>query len=328
MTYIKRPVLIITPILALFMIFNVTASAKQKGWLGVSIMSVNEDVKEDWDLSADKGVLVTYVVNDGPADNAGIKRGDVILKYEGRSVRYSDELIEYVRKTPPGEKAKIEIDRNGKSKKFEVTIEKNKRKIVLRSFGDGGHKFTFYSNDSESGFLGVDMYDLTDGLREYFKVEEDEGVLVVNVIEDSPAEKAGFKSGDVIVKVDKRVIEDSDDLRKAISRHEPDEKVKIEYIRNKKKSSKTVTLGAKEHFNDHNVRIFRNRGSSPRGNFFFDSDDMDFNDFHFDMEMNKFRFDMERLEDEIRINIDDNLKELKNALIKVKVELKSVQTFI
>ncbi len=319
MTYIKRPVLIITFIMALFMIFNDTASAKRKGWLGVSIISVNEDVREDWELSVDKGVLVTYVINDSPADEAGIKKGDVILKYEGRSVRYSDELIEYVRKTPPGEKAKIEIDRNGKSKKFEVTIERNKSKIVLQRFGDRGHGFTFHSNDSESGFLGVDMYDLTDGLREYFKVEEDEGVLVVNVIEDSPAEKAGFKSGDVIVKVDKRVIEDSGDLRKAISRHEPDEKVKIEYIRDKKKSSKTVTLGEREDFNGHNFRIFRNRWSSPRGNFFFDSDDIDFNDFH---------IDMERLEDEIRIDIDDNLKELKNGLIKIKEELKSVQTFI
>lgn len=317
MTYIKRPVLMITFILALFMIFNVTASAKKKGWLGVGIKSVNEEVKEDWELSVDKGVLVTYVIDDSPADEAGIKKGDVILKYEGRSVRYSDELVEYVRKTPPGEKAKIEIDRNGKSKKFEVKIEKNKSKMVFQSFGDGGHGFTFYSNDSESGFLGVDMYDLTDGLREYFKVEENEGVLVVNVIEDSPAEKAGFKSGDIIVKVDKRVIEDSDDLGKAISKHEPDEKVKIEYIRNKKKSSKTVTLGEREDFNDHNVRIFRNRWFAPRGNFHFDSFDM-----------KEFNFEIESLNNGIRIDIDDNLKELKNGLIKLKEDLKSVQTFI
>ena len=326
MTYFKRPVLIITLIMALFMIFNDTASAKRKGWLGVSIISVNEDVKDDWELSVDKGVLVTFVINDSPADKAGIKKGDVILKYEGRSVRYSDELMEYVRKTPPGEKAKIEIDRNGKSKKFQVTIERNRRKVVLQSFGDRGPGFIFHSNDSESGFLGVDMYDLTDGLREYFKVEDDEGVLVVNVIEDSPAEKAGFKSGDVIVKVDKRVIEDSDDLRKAISRHEPDEKVKIEYIRNKKKSSKTVTLGERENFNRHNVRIFRNRSSSPRGNFFLDLDDMDLNDFHFDM--NEFEFEMERFLNGIRIDIDGDLKELKNGLIKIKKELKSGQTFI
>jgi len=319
MTYIKRPVLIMTFIMALFMILNATASAKKKGWLGVSIMSVNEDVKEDWELSVDKGVLVTYVIEDSPADEAGIKKGDVILKYEGRSVKYSDELVEYVRKTPPGEKAKIEIDRSGKSKKFEVKIEKNKSKMVFKSFGDRGHGFTFYSNDNESGFLGVDMYDLTDGLREYFNVEDDEGVLVVNVIEDSPAEKAGFKSGDIIVKVDKRVIEDSDDLRKAISRHEPDEKVKIEYIRNSKKSSKTVTLGERENYSDRNVRIFRNRCFLPGGNFHFDS---------FDMNMNELRIEMDRLDSEIRIEVDDNLKELKNGLIKIEEDLKSVQTII
>ena len=319
MTYIKRPVLIITFIMALFMIFNDTASAKRKGWLGVSIISVNEDVKEDWELSVDKGVLVTYVIDDSPADEAGIKKGDVILKYEGRSVRYSDELIEYVRKTPPGEKAKIEIDRNGKTKKFEVEIEKSRRRVVIDKFGDGGHGFTFYSKDNESGFLGVDMYDLTDGLREYFDVEDDEGVLIVNVIEDSPAEKAGFKSGDIIVKVDKRVIEDSDDLRKAISKHEPDEKVKIDYIRNKKKSSKTVKLGEREDFNDYNIRIFRDRHSSPRGNFYFDSDKM---------KMKELHIEMERLSREIRIDLEDSMEGLERELIKVKVDFRSVQTFI
>lgn len=317
MAYIKRPVFIITLIIASFMIFNVTASAKKKGWLGVSIMSVNEDVKEDWDLSVDKGVLVTYVIDDGPADEAGIKKGDVILKYEGRSVRNTDELIAYVRKTPPGEKAKIIVDRNGKSRKFEVKVEKYKSRMIIDRIEDFGHGFGFYSDDSESGFLGVDMYDLTDGLREYFDVKDDEGVLVVNVIEDSPAEKAGFKSGDIIVKVGKRVIEDSDDLRKAISKHEPDEKVKIEYIRNKKKSSKTVTLGEREGFDGHNFRFFRNRHSAPQGNFFFDSDGVE-----------DLRIEMMLLHDGIRLDIESNIKELKEGLTKVKTELKSMQIFI
>ena len=317
MTYIRRPIFILTLFMAASMILSADALAAKKGWLGVTIKSVNEDVKEDWELSVDKGVLVTYVIDDSPADEAGIKKGDVILKYEGRSVRYTDELIEYVRKTPPGEKAKIEIDRNGKPKKFEVEIEKNRKRVVIDRFGDGDHGFTFYSDDNESGFLGVDMYDLTDGLREYFDVEDDEGVLIVNVIEDSPAEKAGFKSGDIIVKVDKRVIEDSDDLRKAISKHEPDEKVKIEYIRNKKKSSKTVKLGEREDFNDFNIRIFRDRHFSPQGNFYFDSD-----------KMKELHIEMNRLSREIRIDLEDSMEGLERELIKVKEKLNSVQTFI
>ena len=317
MTYIRKPIFILTLFMAASMILSADALAAKKGWLGVTIKSVNEDVKEDWELSVDKGVLVTYVIDDSPADEAGIKKGDVILKYEGRSVRYTDELIEYVRKTPPGEKAKIEIDRNGKTKKFEVEIEKNRRRVVIDKFGDGDHGFTFYSDDNESGFLGVDMYDLTDGLREYFDVEDDEGVLIVNVIEDSPAEKAGLKSGDIIVKVDKRVIEDSDDLRKAISKHEPDEKVKIEYIRNKKKSSKTVKLGEREDFNDFNIRIFRDRHFSPQGNFYFDSD-----------KMKELHIEMNRLSREIRIDLEDSMEGLERELIEVKEDFRSVQTII
>ena len=113
------------------------------------------------------------------------------------------------------------------------------------------------------------------------------------------------------------MIEDSDDLRKAISKHEPDEKVKIEYIRNKKKSSKTVKLGEREDFNDFNIRIFRDRHSAPRGNSHFDSDNM-----------KELHIEMDRLSREIRIDLEDSMEGLERELIKVKEGFKSVHTFI
>ena len=294
-------------IIALFSLaINESAIAKKKGWLGVSIQTVNEDVKDDWDLKKDQGVLVTYVIEDSPAEDAGIKKGDVIVEYEGRKVKYADELREYVRKTPPGETAKIKIDRDGKSKKFNVEIERMRSNVVARRWSDGDRMFGFTSNRSEGGFLGVDMYDMTDGLREYFKVEDDEGVLVVNVVEDSPAEKAGFKSGDVITKVGKRFIEDSADLRKAISRSEPDEIVKIEYVRNKKRSSLKVKIGDREDFEDDDIRIFRRRFNFAPNSFHFDS-------FEHDMDMNIMKRGLHK---EIDIDLRNSLKGLKEELQK------------
>lgn len=297
---------IIIAVLSLAM--NESAIAKKKGWLGVSIQTVNEDLKDDWDLQKDQGVLVTHVIENSPADEAGIKRGDVIIEYEGRKVKYADELREYVLKTPAGETAKIKVDRDGKSKNFDVEIERRRSNIVARNWRSGDHMFGFTFDRNEGGFLGVDMYDMTDGLREYFKVKDDEGVLVVNVVEDSPAEKAGFKSGDVITKVGKRFIEDSADLRKAISRSEPDEEVKIEYVRNKKRSSVKVKLGDREDFEDDDIRIFRSRFDIAPKTFHFDFFD---HDFDMNIMMPGFR-------NEIDINLRNSLKGLKENLHKTK----------
>ena len=285
-----------------------SAIAKKKGWLGVSIQTVNEDLKDDWDLQKDQGVLVTYVIEDSPAEEAGIKKGDVIVEYEGRKVKYADELREYVLKTPPGETVKIKVDRDGKSKKFDIEIERRRSNVVVRSWRDGDRMFGFTSNRSEGGFLGVDMYDLTDGLREYFKVEEDEGVLVVNVVEDSPAEKAGFKSGDVITKVGKRFIEDSADLRKAVARSEPDEEVKIEYVRNKKRSSLKIKIGNRKDFEEDDIRIFRRRFNIAPGVFHFDS-------FEHGFDMNFMKHGLHK---EIEINLRNSLRGLKEDLQKTK----------
>ncbi|MCH7494958.1 MAG: PDZ domain-containing protein [Candidatus Marinimicrobia bacterium] len=285
-----------------------SAIAKKKGWLGVSIQTVNEDLKDDWDLQKDQGVLVTDVIENSPADEAGIKRGDVIIEYEGRKVKYADELREYVLKTPPGETAKIKVDRDGKSKNFDVEIERRRSNIVARNWCNYDRMFGFTFDRDEGGFLGVDMYDMTDGLREYFKLKDDEGVLVVNVVEDSPAEKAGFKSGDVITKVGKRSIEDSADLRKAISRSEPDEEVKIEYVRNKKRSSVKVKIGDREDFENDDIRIFRSRINTAPKTFHYDFFDHDF-------DMNIM---MQGLRNEIDFNLRNSLKGLKENLYKTK----------
>ena len=273
-----------------------TSAAKKRGWLGVSIVTVNEDVQDDWNLNVSEGVLVTRVSLDSPADESGIKSGDVILKYEGRAVDYADQLQEFVWKTPPEEKVKITVNRDGKIKDFTVSVGKKRRMRFSGMRSGRNYGTNFFNRSDQGGYLGIDMYDLTEGLREYFKVEEDEGVLVVNVMEDSPAEKAGFKSGDVITKVGKRIVEDSAELRRAISRYDPDEDVEIEYVRDKKKSKKKVKLADREDFESDDHRFF---GPMHRGNktsFLFDMDE-------FELDMDELRHDLQYLEDEIDIDL-------------------------
>lgn len=271
-----------------------TEAGKKGGWLGVRIETVNEDVQDDWNLNVSEGVLVTRVSKDSPADDSGIKRGDVILKYEGKTVNYADQLQDFVRRTPPEEEVDIRVNRDGKIKNFKVLVGRERR--FSRNRSGRTHGFSFFTRSDEGGYLGIGMYDLTEGLREYFKIEEDEGVLVVNVMEDSPAEKAGFKSGDVITKVGKRIVEDSRELRKAISRYDPDEKVEIEYVRNKKKSKKKVKLGDREDYETDEFRFFGPMHKGNKSSLFFEMDD-----FHIDMK--EFHNNFRHPEDEIDIDL-------------------------
>lgn len=299
---IKKMTVLALATLTLFAATAGKAEAGRKGgWLGVRIETVNKEVRDDWNLETSEGVLVTRVSSGSPADESGIKRGDVIVKYEGKKVKDVDQLQEFVRKTPAEEEVDISVNRDGDIKKFTVSIGKVRR--FSRNRSGRTHGFSFYTRDDGGGYLGIDMYDLTEGLREYFKVEEDEGVLVVNVMEDSPAEKAGFKSGDVIIKVGKRVVEDSGDLRKAISRYDPDEKVEIEYVRNKKKSTKKVKLGEREDFKTNQFRIFGQKHNGNRSSLFFDMDDFDLNLNGLEFDMEDLRKELKHLEDELDIDL-------------------------
>jgi len=271
-----------------------TEAGIKGGWLGVRIETVDEDVQDDWNLNVSEGVLVTSVSLNSPADESGIKRGDVILKYEGKTVNSADQLQEFVRKTPPEEEVKIMVNRDGNIKEFKVLIGRVKRFSLNRS--GRNHGFSFLTRNDEGGYLGVDTYNLTEGLREYFKVEEDEGVLVINVVEDSPAEKAGFKSGDVIIKVGRRIIEGSRELQKAISRYDPDETVEIVYVRNKKKSKKKVKLGDRADYETDEFRFFERMHNGNKSSFFFDMDD-------FDIDLEELQHNLRYLENETDIDL-------------------------
>ena len=101
--------------------------------------------------------------------------------------------------------------------------------------------------DEKAGFLGVQIQDLSEQLSYYFKVKDGNGVLVSEVVKDSPANKAGLKAGDIITKVDDYDIENAGDLTKTIRGYEPDSKVSVSVIRNGKKKKLDAVLGEAEN---------------------------------------------------------------------------------
>ncbi|MFQ6604610.1 MAG: S1C family serine protease [Fidelibacterota bacterium] len=117
--------------------------------------------------------------------------------------------------------------------------------VDIDVFSDDGQDPFQWRTESQ-GFLGVQLSDLTPQLRKYFNVKDDRGVLVAEVLEDSPAEASGIKAGDVIVAVNDKDIATARDLSRTIRQYEPEEKITLTIIRKGKEKSRQVTLGEME----------------------------------------------------------------------------------
>ena len=169
-------------------------SGTRSGYLGVNVEKLSlEDKKE---LHVDFGVLVVDVIEDGPADRADFREDDVIQFYNGSKIKKPEDLISRVRKTRPRTTVKISLVRDSKTMETAVEIGRKRFPDIVLS---GPQAREFRMAGRVSPFLGVRMQEINADLADYFNVEEGQGVLVVEVEDDSPAQKAGIKAGDIIV---------------------------------------------------------------------------------------------------------------------------------
>ncbi len=291
------------------LVLNVPAQAEKdaskKGWLGVSIQDVDEDLKEALDLKSAEGVLVNEVVEDSPAEQAGIKKKDVIIKYKGKKVTDAGDLTTWVLETKPGEEIRLEIIRDGKKKKPKVIIGKQPKSYSLLygedwDFTPGRQSFSF---GGKRGYLGVVLEGLSEQLGDYFGAKDGEGALITEVEEDSPAEKAGLKAGDVIVKIDGEEVEDPGDVVEVVTGKEEGDKVEVDVLRNKKKKTFTLevaeresTFGSLKGLKHLKILDSPRRGSSAG--------------IRIEIDKERFKEDMEKLKEELK-ELKEELKELK-----------------
>jgi serine protease Do len=246
---------VLAALLACLVMVNLASAGEsekktKRGWLGVHIQDINTELKEAMDLKSRRGVLVRDVVEDSPADEAGIKREDVILLFDGKELDDSDELVKVVRKTVPGDKAELSILRDGKEKSISVILgQAPKDELHVLEYSPEHKKFKTYSYGfSSGGRIGVKVQDLNQQLGDYFGVKDAEGALVTEADEDGPAHKAGLRGGDVIVEVDGDEIDDVEELREEISDKEEGDKVKIKVIRDRQPKVFTVEVEETEEW--------------------------------------------------------------------------------
>jgi serine protease Do len=177
-----------------------------RGFLGVTIQEVSEALAKNFALDKAKGALVSNVVKDGPADKGGLRRGDVIVEVNGKTVPNSRTLPRMVAKLPPGSRAELKIIRNGQTRKVTVTLGKLPESPVVASLPpqEMGKK------------LGIQVQDLTPESAQQLQSETGKGAVITNVAPGSPASRAGLRRGDVIIEANRKPVEKAADLGKIL----------------------------------------------------------------------------------------------------------------
>jgi serine protease Do len=221
-------------------------------YLGVDIADVTAERVSTLKLKDEKGVEVTMVDQDAPAGKAGIREHDVILSMNGTAVESKAQLQRMIHETPPGRIVTLGLSRDGQpvtvkvqlaDKHKEMTswkpdIHVNVPDVHLPDIDIPSFNMVMITTSARSGLM---VENITPQLGEFFGVKNGNGVLVRSVEKGSRAEKAGFRAGDVIVKVNEQPIHDTSDFQHAVKSRNGDS-VNIGIMRDRKEQNLSLSL--------------------------------------------------------------------------------------
>jgi serine protease Do len=242
--------------------------------IGVTIRDVEDADAKASKLAAPTGVIIEEVADESPASKAGLKKGDVVLEFDGERVRGVRHFTRLVQETPAGRRVQTSVMRDGQ--KLNVTIEPrasggfsyfgdDDRMSVLRDLADGWRvdipkpapappaapkppappafpafpDFDTFVWRSGNG-LGISVGDLSDQLAQYFGTKD--GVLVTSVTDNSAAAKAGIKAGDVLTSLNGRDVTSPSDLRRRIQELKDGDEFTVGIVRDKKATTLKGTV--------------------------------------------------------------------------------------
>ena len=182
-----------------------------RGWLGVAIQDLTPDMALGLGLKDADGVLVGQVIEGTPAAKGGLKPGDVIVEYSGRTVRTVPKLRAYVAATAPDARVKVVVVREGKRKTLTVTIGKLDDDKVASLSPDG-------TPGASAAELGLSVRDLTAEVKQRLGAKVETGVVVSAVDPTGPAAAKGVKVNDVIIKVGREMVRNTRDFGAALKK--------------------------------------------------------------------------------------------------------------
>lgn len=189
----------------------------RRGWLGVHIQSLDQDLADSMGLSTDKGALVAKVAQDGPAAKADIKDGDVILKFDGKEINEMRRLPRIVAETPIGKKVDVEIWRNGQTLTIPIVVGELKEEEPKEAKAEGKNEPAKAATNFAG--LGFSVGSITPQIRDKFGLDDQaKGVVVLDVNATSAAAEKGLRPGDVIMDAGQQPVQTPAELVKIIDK--------------------------------------------------------------------------------------------------------------
>jgi serine protease Do len=205
-----------------------------RAYLGAYIAATEEN-------AAHQGAVVRQVTPNSPAAKAGLQDGDVITRVDGRQVEDPQTLLNVLAQHKPGEKLKFQVERDGKEKSMNVTLGARPARRTAEGFPGAAAR-----RERPTAFLGVQvvpMEELTPRLKERLGITGEQGLVVMEVLSDSPAAKAGLRHGDVITGVNGQEMTNPNQFRSAVTKAGPGKEVRLEVMRGKEKKEIDAKLG-------------------------------------------------------------------------------------
>lgn len=186
----------------------------RRGWIGVRIQTVTDEIAESLGLGKARGALVGGVTDDGPAAKAGLKAGDVVVKFDGKDVKEMRDLPRLVADTPVGKVVDVVVIRKGKEETLKLTIARmpeEEKDASAKEPPAPAPKAT------TQRLLGMELTGITDELRKRFKIKDDvAGVVIMTVERNSAAAEKGLKAGQVVIEVGQEPVASPDDVRNRV----------------------------------------------------------------------------------------------------------------
>ena len=190
----------------------------RRGWLGVRIQSVTPELAEGLKMGKPMGALIAAVTDGGPADKAGIRQGDVVVKFDNKEIREMRHLPRIVAETPFDTQVPVVVLRQGKEMTFQVKIGELDESTDDKTADTGSQPAKPKTPDTTTTILGLSLAEMSDQLRQRYNIaDEASGVVVLGVDAKSNAAGKGLKVGDVIVEVDQNSVATPADVQKRVT---------------------------------------------------------------------------------------------------------------
>ena len=209
----------------------------QRGFIGVNIQMVTDEIAESLGLPDAKGALVTEVVSGGPADGAELESGDVILKFDGKKIEKMRDLPKVVATTEIGEKVNVVVWRNNTKLTLGIKVGESVEEQVAANVDE----------NSESGKLGFNLSKLDSNTKSKLKLPKDqEGVLVSEVKQNSLAARSGITRGEIITKIGKKDVTTPQQIDTAIAEAKKKDKNSVLFLVKNGERSRFIALPLEE----------------------------------------------------------------------------------